>query len=112
MKHKMLSSSMNIKQRVVVIKEMDNVATALSTIKAGTKIVCKGEEVIVLEDISFGHKIALDDIEKGQHVVKYGQEIGLASFQIRRGEHVHVHNVRSQRSQKENSKDVAGTSIQ
>jgi len=111
MKKKMLSTSMNVKQRIVVIKETDNVATALSTIKTGTKIVYKGEEVDVLEDIPFGHKIALNDIEKGQHVVKYGQEIGLALLRIRRGEHVHVHNVRSQRSQKENGKDVGGTSI-
>lgn len=40
-----------------------------------------------------GHKVALKDIAKGAQVHKYGQSIGVATFDIKVGEHVHVHNL-------------------
>jgi altronate dehydratase small subunit len=43
--------------------------------------------------VPFGHKFALRDIAHGQEVIKYGERIGLATRVIRRGEHVHLHNV-------------------
>jgi altronate dehydratase len=48
-----------------------------------------------------GHKFALQDIEKGADVVKYGEPIGQTTARIARGEHVHVHNVVSHRGRKE-----------
>ncbi len=46
-------------------------------------------------DIPAGHKYALDDIKKGQTVIKYGQIIGRAKCDIKKGEWVHTHNVKS-----------------
>ena len=46
---------------------------------------------------SFGHKIALKDIRKGDTVLKYGQDIGKAVADIKKGEHVHVHNLKTKR---------------
>ena len=40
-----------------------------------------------------GHKYALRDIAAGENVIKYGMPIGHATCAIRKGEHVHVHNV-------------------
>ena len=37
------------------------------------------------------------DIRKGEPVVKYGEHIGIASCDIKAGEHVHVHNVEGHR---------------
>ena len=42
-----------------------------------------------------GHKYALRDIAEGENVVKYGMPIGHATCAIRKGEHVHVHNVKT-----------------
>jgi len=42
-----------------------------------------------------GHKYALRDIAEGEDVVKYGMPIGHATQAIRKGEHVHVHNVKT-----------------
>ncbi|MCR5752991.1 MAG: altronate dehydratase family protein [Kiritimatiellae bacterium] len=42
-----------------------------------------------------GHKYALRDIAEGEDVVKYGMPIGHATRAIRKGEHVHVHNVKT-----------------
>ena len=48
-------------------------------------------------DVPIGHKIALTDIKKGDTVWKYGQDIGKAVADIRKGEHVHVHNLKTKR---------------
>jgi (2R)-sulfolactate sulfo-lyase subunit alpha len=48
-------------------------------------------------DIPIGHKVALNDIKKGDTVIKYGQDIGKAVADIAKGEHVHVHNLKTKR---------------
>jgi len=48
-------------------------------------------------DVPIGHKIALTDIKKGDTVIKYGQDIGKAVADIKKGEHVHVHNLKTKR---------------
>ncbi len=40
-----------------------------------------------------GHKYALCDIPRGANVIKYGNPIGHATADIKKGEHVHTHNV-------------------
>ena len=51
-------------------------------------------------EIPAGHKYALKDISKGETVVKYGQIIGRATTDIKRGEWVHTHNVKSHLDEK------------
>ena len=41
--------------------------------------------------------LAARNIAKGEPVVKYGEHIGVASCDIKAGEHVHVHNVEGRR---------------
>jgi len=48
-------------------------------------------------DVPIGHKVALVDIKKGDTIWKYGQDIGIAKAKIAKGEHVHVHNVKTKR---------------
>ena len=47
------------------------------------------------EGIPAGHKQALYDIPEGAFVIKYGQIIGRATKDIKAGEWVHSHNLRS-----------------
>jgi len=75
----------------------DNVATALRQLEAGTVVSVDGAEITVKSEIPFGHKVALRAIAAGEPVLKYGEAIGLASAEIAPGEHVHTHNVESQR---------------
>lgn len=49
------------------------------------------------QDIPLGHKIALGDIAKGEEVLKYDESIGNASKDIRKGQHVHTHNLKTAR---------------
>ncbi len=87
------------KIEAIVINEKDNVATALGPLKAGdyvsVEVRGKVEKTKILSDIPMGHKFALEDIEKGGLVIKYGQAIGQSTVRITRGEHVHTHNVAS-----------------
>lgn len=90
-----------VKVRAIVISEKDNVATALEDIPAGAKVRVRigGEEqeIEVQSAIQFGHKFALKPIPQGGEIIKYGEVMGKATAQIQTGEHVHVHNVESQR---------------
>ena len=47
------------------------------------------------EGIPAGHKFALKDIPQGEYIIKYGEIIGRATADIKAGEWVHTHNVRS-----------------
>ena len=42
-----------------------------------------------------GHKYALRDIKAGEDIIKYGNPIGHATCDIKAGEHVHTHNVKT-----------------
>lgn len=86
---------------VVVINPKDNVATTLKDLKKGQSITIevggKKSDLVSLNTIPFGHKIALRKIAKGKDVLKYGEAIGRATRDIKSGEHVHIHNVESKR---------------
>ncbi len=57
----------------------------------------KDIEVVAKNDIPIGHKVALKDYRPGDSVIKYGVDIGKVVQPIRRGEHLHVHNVKTKR---------------
>lgn len=72
-------------------------------VKAGDELtgwVMKEDETIkfkVLDDIPIGHKVALKDLKPGDTVIKYGVDIGKVVAPIKKGEHLHVHNVKTKR---------------
>lgn len=82
-----------------VVEPTDNVATALREVEAGetvTVVVADAEWTVEVRDnVTFGHKIALEDIPEGDTVIKYGKSIGNASQDIAAGEWVHVHTIES-----------------
>lgn len=88
-------------EKAIVMHAMDDVATALTDLTAGETVTLSLDgtetEVILCEDIAFGHKLALHDIPAGYEILKYGLPIGKALQPIRVGEWVHVHNCRSER---------------
>mgnify|MGYP001050438410 CR=1 FL=1 len=79
------------------INKRDNVAVALDYIKKGENFDMEGTPWIAKENINFGHKIALSDIFKGEKVIKYGEVIGYAIQNIKKGDWVHIHNLQSNR---------------
>lgn len=84
------------------VNDADNVATMFCVVQRSSAVDIQdnhGDErkVTVLDDIPYGHKIALQPIEKADAILKYGEQIGIASRDIAKGEHVHVHNMESTR---------------
>ena len=72
----------------------DEVAVATRDLAPGTVLETgEGPAFEVRANVPRGHKIALTDVLAGAPVHKYGQSIGRALTDIRRGEHVHTHNL-------------------
>ena len=46
-------------------------------------------------NLADGHKYALRDIKAGENIIKYGNPIGHATCDIKKGEHVHTQNVKT-----------------
>jgi (2R)-sulfolactate sulfo-lyase subunit alpha len=57
----------------------------------------KDIQVEARNDIPIGHKVALKEYSVGDTVIKYGVDIGKVVAPIKRGEHVHVHNLKTKR---------------
>jgi (2R)-sulfolactate sulfo-lyase subunit alpha len=72
-------------------------------LKSGTEMLCVVTEndsdfrLTARQDVPIGHKIALKDLKTGDTIYKYGEDIGRAVADITRGEHVHVHNIKTKR---------------
>ncbi len=85
------------KYKAIVMKPKDNVATVTEDIAAGCDIKINIEGNIiglhVIDQIPFGHKVAIRDIAKDERIVKYGEIIGVATAPIAAGRHTHVHNL-------------------
>jgi len=82
---------MTVTQRLLTLNARDNVAIALDDIEAGEGIDAGGLKLA--QPVKRGHKVAISRIGKGQNVLRYGQIIGQALFDIAEGEHVHSHNL-------------------
>lgn len=84
------------------VSEQDNVATVFSDASINNVVEVSDKKgnrqlVKVLDDIPFGHKVALKEIKRGEQIIKYSEEIGIATKDIKVGEYVHVHNLDSMR---------------
>jgi len=90
--------------QLLVHDRKDNVGVVVvENLKAGTDMLCVVTEdnsdfqLTVGHDVPIGHKVALADLKVGDTVTKYGQDIGKIVAPVARGEHVHVHNLKTKR---------------
>lgn len=87
----------------LIHEKSDNVGVATKDIKAGE--AAKGlyldsqktVTVKALMDIPLGHKIALTNLKTGEGAIKYGVDIGRIVADIKKGELVHIHNLKTRR---------------
>jgi altronate hydrolase len=90
-----------MKDNIIIIHPKDNVAVALRELAVGERAVVNGADLfIVLEKIPASHKVALLDIPSGGEIFKYGETVAVTIRDIRKGEWVHTHNLKSQRWKK------------
>ena len=90
-------------RRALVIHPDDNVANLIGPGDRGDAVTCAvegqrdAESIDLVDDIPANHKFARRDIAEREEILKYGLSIGVASRAIKRGEHVHTHNIESKR---------------
>ncbi|MFZ9478603.1 MAG: UxaA family hydrolase [Steroidobacteraceae bacterium] len=90
--------------QLLVHDRKDNVGVVVvEDLKTDTDMLCVVTEdnsdfrLTVRHDVPIGHKVALVDLKVGDTVIKYGQDIGRIVTPVARGEHVHVHNLKTKR---------------
>ena len=57
----------------------------------------KSVQIQSINEILLGHKIAMIDLNVDDAILKYGHDIGKVVKSIKKGEHVHVHNVKTKK---------------
>lgn len=81
--------------RILIINDGDNVGVACTGLSAGTKLRTAGGEITVSRDVELGHKIALVPMAAGAKIIKWGAPIGSVTHAVKAGDHVHLHNMKS-----------------
>jgi LDH2 family malate/lactate/ureidoglycolate dehydrogenase len=100
--------------RAILLATNDDVAATLAAAEPATPVAVmlnsSGEtiqEISIRQAIPFGHKVAIRDILRGVPIIRYGYPIGVATADIKQGDHVHSHNMRSTLSPAPTSKEQA-----
>ncbi len=84
-----------IDKRFVLLNESDNILVCCKYVPARETISINERIFVIPSDINVGHKLAYSNIAKGEKIIKYGVAIGSATTTINTGEHVHLHNIKS-----------------
>jgi len=77
---------------LIQLSPRDNVAVATKAVSPARMQPLPTGTLKVKERIPAGHKVAITPIAKGSSIIKYGQPIGLATADIKVGQHVHTQN--------------------
>lgn len=80
---------------LILLHPDDNVMVCVAQIRAGDTVPIDREAVTSAADIGVGHKVARRALRSGEKIIKYGAPIGSMSEDASKGEHVHLHNMRS-----------------
>jgi altronate hydrolase len=75
----------------LLIDEHDDVLIALRDLKKGETV----GGLTLLDDIPQAHKIARFDLPQGHVLIKYGCPIGILKKDVRKGEWIHSHNLKT-----------------
>jgi (2R)-sulfolactate sulfo-lyase subunit alpha len=99
-----MATTPNRAPHLLVHDHRDNVGVVVvENLAAGTELFVVVTEdnselrAVTNQDVPIGHKVALRDLAVGDTVIKYGQDIGRVVAPIRKGNHVHTHNLKTKR---------------
>lgn len=81
--------------KAILLHPTDNVLVCVQPIEAGETILIDGDAFVMTEAVKVGHKIARVDLASADKVMKYGAPIGSMRELIKKGGHVHMHNMKS-----------------
>jgi hypothetical protein len=87
--------SANTDRRLILLDESDNVLVVAATLRAHEIVQIESQSITLQRRIGVGHKLARRTIAAGATVLKYGAPIGSMTEAASAGDHVHVHNMKS-----------------
>jgi SAF domain len=79
----------------ILLSSLDNIVVLVQSLPAGATVVIGGKNYHLTQALGLGHKLAARKIQAGEKILKYGVPIGSATRDISAGEHVHLHNIKS-----------------
>ena len=79
----------------VLLHPDDNVLVCCKPGRADEMILINEEKIVLMQEVELGHKVARRTVSKREKIMKYGVTIGSALQDISAGEHVHLHNMKS-----------------
>ena len=87
--------------KTIRLNNCDNVAVAVVDLEKNIS----SNDLLIKNFIPKGHKIALQNINLGDPIIKLNHIIGTALKNIKKGEHVHIHNINLEMINKINIKN-------
>ena len=79
----------------VLLHQEDNILVSCRDLAPGEALQIDRQAVVLTQLVPLGHKIARRPLASGEKIFKYGAPIGTALADIAIGEHVHLHNMKS-----------------
>ncbi len=73
----------------------DNILVIRKKILSGDTVIINGKVAEYHTEIELGHKVAARHINKNELIIKYGVPVGSATEDIEAGDHIHLHNMKS-----------------
>jgi (2R)-sulfolactate sulfo-lyase subunit alpha len=81
--------------QVILLHPDDTILVCVAAIHAGDNLMIDGQSVTIKSAIEVGHKLARRALALGDKVLRYGAPIGSMTQAAQMGEHVHLHNMKS-----------------
>jgi SAF domain len=82
--------------RLLLLSPLDNVFVLRDQVEAGERVLVEGQPILMPSRLGLGQKIARVSVNESVPIIKYGAPIGLTTSAIQIGDHVHLHNLKSQ----------------
>lgn len=89
------SRDKNRAEPLLLLHPKDNCLVSCCSMSTGEQISIDNQKLHLLGNVMLGHKVARKNIHQGAKVIKYGAVIGSATHEIQMGEHIHLHNIKS-----------------
>lgn len=90
-----IANAQTITNAVILLHPEDNILVCVKQLNAGDAILIDNDTIRLAADIALGHKIARRALIPGDKVYRYGAPIGSMTQAAAKGEHVHMHNMKS-----------------
>lgn len=81
--------------KLMKINVADNVYIVRAPLNENETIEIEGNCYTVHKALGLGHKIAAVPFKPGDIIIKFGVPVGSATTHIATGEHIHLHNMKS-----------------